>query len=638
MRLASLASAAALVSGVAAAALSGCSAGSSTPDERPEKVAGTGGAWMFGTGGTGFVPGSGGDGPLNFGGSGSGVGADAGGGQTPPAETVSIDQCDASNPAGLGADGVSALLAGGSPGSLRLLYPYDGTVFPRGLIAPLLMWDGAQTVDVVYVHIQSSTFEYRGCLKPTGTGQIQVPQDVWDAAAANTHGASDPFTVQISTLSSGTVQGPVTEKVTIAAATLKGSIFYNSYSSAKALQAGGFGGAVLRISPGKDAEVFLGQTGCTGCHSVSANGSRLITDATLGGTSYALTPNMPVNPAPLKGGVPGGTFSGMFPDGSLYVTEAHPSGMGTRTTAPESADAALVETDTGAVVPNSGIPTGAMTTMFSPDGKLVAFNDYAIDAGHGLALMNFDQTARSASNYRKLYATGDASKFPGWPNVLPDDGGIVFAVGSANDFTGLGAGLLGLSIPGLTPVSDLFVLDVASGQAHLLAQAMGFATEADAAAGKTYLPFGTPELHQNFYPTSSPVAAGGYFWIFFDSVRYYGSLGLQRQLWGTAVDISADGTYTADPSHPAFYLSGQEFGTGNHRAFTALDPCHKDGDTCQTGIDCCTGFCTNGACTAPPPPKDNEPVCAHLDESCASLPCCDSRNKCLSGFCSTVLR
>ena len=95
----------------------------------------------------------------------------------------------------------------------------------------------------------------------------------------------------------------------------------------------------------------------------------------------------------------------------------------------------------------------------------------------------------------------------------------------------------------------------------------------------------------NYFPTVSPVAAGGYFWLFFDSVRHYGNLGVQRQLWGAAIDIAADGSYAVDRSHPAFYLPGQELGTGNHRAFAALDPCKKDGDSCTSGIDCCGGFC-----------------------------------------------
>ena len=35
------------------------------------------------------------------------------------------------------------LKAGGRSDGMRFLYPYAGTVFPRGLGAPLMMWDGA---------------------------------------------------------------------------------------------------------------------------------------------------------------------------------------------------------------------------------------------------------------------------------------------------------------------------------------------------------------------------------------------------------------------------------------------------------------------------------------------------------------
>ena len=101
---------------------------------------------------------------------------------------------------------------------------------------------------------------------------------------------------------------------------------------------------------------------------------------------------------------------------------------------------------------------------------------------------------------------------------------------------------------------------------------MGFASPADAASNVTYLPFGSGEAHQNYYPTVSPAASGGYAWVFFDSRRHYGNAGLERQIWGTAVDVSPEGTSSADPSHPAFYLPGQEFGTGNFRAVAALDP------------------------------------------------------------------
>jgi hypothetical protein len=162
----------------------------------------------------------------------------------------------------------------------------------------------------------------------------------------------------------------------------------------------------------------------------------------------------------------------------------------------------------------------------------------------------------------------------------------------------------------------------------------------------SYLPFGQEDLHHAYYPTVSPVASGGYFWVFFDSIRHYGVLGLQRQLWGAAIEIAADGTYTRDPSHPAFYVSGQEFGTGNHRAFAALDPCRKDGDTCTSGVDCCGGFCyiesatelvePTGTCS----PERRE--CSNKDERCTTdLDCClppepQPPYSCIAGFCAYV--
>lgn len=66
-------------------------------------------------------------------------------------EPIAIDDCGTMNPAGLSDADVQRLKAGG-PGAPRLLYPYNETVFPRGMLAPTLMWDGAMA-DAVYVHI-----------------------------------------------------------------------------------------------------------------------------------------------------------------------------------------------------------------------------------------------------------------------------------------------------------------------------------------------------------------------------------------------------------------------------------------------------------------------------------------------------
>ena len=576
-----------------------------------------------------------------------------GGGSSGPViapTTVFVDNCSTGTPSGLSAASVKALLAGGSAGSMRFLYPYAKTVFPRGLIAPTLMWDGA-SADYVYVHLKSSSFEYKGCLAPTATGQILVPQSVWVAASSHTGGAADPYTLSLTTISSGKVTGPVSEPLVIAGATLKGSIYYNSYTTKLNSGAGG-GGAVLRIIPGQNVTLFLGAGGCTGCHAVSANGTRMVADPITmgGGSTYKLTTNGPANPAPLVANAPNATFVGVYPDGSLYIGNAHPNSdpnatagfSGPRAGGPGATgpvNAGLFETDTGNAVGtcsggtcSTGIPTGAMMPMFSPDGKHLTFTDNAIGNGGGLATMTFDITSRTASNYKKLFQVSDSSTYPGWPFYLPDNGGIVFAVGNQADYSGGGLGL-GLAGGLATATSDIYLADTASGTSAILANAMGFSSAANAASGTTYLPYAAAdELHHNFYPTVSPIPAGGYFWVFFDSYRHYGNQGLERQLWGTAVDVSADGKYVTDPSHPAFYVTGQELGTGNHRAFTALDPCAADGASCTTGVDCCGGFCTNGKCGAP------QPRCSNADETCSSgHMCCDSTLQCIGGICTQII-
>jgi hypothetical protein len=562
-------------------------------------------------------------------------GGKSGGGAAAPASQL-IDACTTGAASGLSAQSVKTLLAGGSPGALRYLYPYDGTVFPRGLISPTLMWDGA-TAAYVYVHIKSKLFEYKGCLAATAAGQVQIPQSVWESAGTFARGASDPFSMSLTVLAGATAAGPITETVVIAPATLKGSIYYNSYSSKLTGMASvsGGSGAVLRIVPGSSAQAFLGTAACTGCHAVSANGARMVAQPVGGtvlgaaGATYSLTSGA-VNPAPLVSSAPYASFAGVYPDGSLYLACGHPSpAVGPRSTSIGSTNnAGLYETNTGNAVTGTGIPTTSMMGMFSPDGKLLTFNDYAIGNGHGLATMTFDAGARQAAGYKTVYQNDNS--YPGWPFFLPDDKAIVFVLGDQADFSGNG---LGLNVGGLagsfgTASGDLYIHDLAGNTTTMLAKAMGFASAGDIASNTTYLPFAaSDELHHNFDPTVSPVAAGGYFWVFFDSYRHYGNVGLQRQLWGTAIDVSPAGTYTADPSHPAFYLTGQEAGTGNHRAFTALDPCRADGASCATGVDCCTGMCTNGAC-------GGAPRCSNVDEKCAtSKDCCDADAQCINGFC-----
>jgi hypothetical protein len=402
---------------------------------------------------------------------------------------------------------------------------------------------------------------------------------------------------------------------------------------------------VLRIPAGGTAELFISKN-CNGCHSVSANGERMLSQTLgVGGSSFDLTAGLP-NPTGVAAG-PRTSFAALYPDGSRYLSGSVEievaRARGTQGPGGKNA-ATLYDTATGAEIPGSGVPTGALMPTFSPDGTQLVFNDNALDKAHGLALMSYDTANDLASKYRPL-TQETAPLRPAWPFFLPDGKAIVYVRTDSQDFSGNGAGIGG-NLHG--PVSDLQIVDIASGQSIALARAGGFDSQADADRGRTYLPYGTEEVHHSYFPTVSPVAAGGYFWLFFDSVRHYGNQGVQRQLWGAAIDIRADGKYTIDPSHPAFYLPGQEFGTGNHRAFAALDACKKDGDKCTSGIDCC-----GGACTFPDPTAELvEPVgmcgrppvnsCAKRDERCkADGDCCPPQagaqpDFCIAGFCAQI--
>src|SRR3974390_754766 len=107
--------------------------------------------------------------------SGSILGGDSGmpgdGGHPMPTMPVSIDEC----PGTLPGSTVSALQAGGMVDpAMKWLYPYDQTVFPGGLIAPVLQWtpQAAGTPTGVYLHMSSQLFAYKGCFGPPNPADL----------------------------------------------------------------------------------------------------------------------------------------------------------------------------------------------------------------------------------------------------------------------------------------------------------------------------------------------------------------------------------------------------------------------------------------------------------------------------------
>jgi hypothetical protein len=117
----------------------------------------------------------------------------------------------------------------------------------------------------------------------------------------------------------------------------------------------------------------------------------------------------------------------------------------------------------------------------------------------------------------------------------------------------------------------------------------------------------------NYEPTVNPTPVGGFYWTAFTSRRLYGNvatmnpwwsdprdrpLGGQygpptKKIWVTAIDEDPEGG--TDPSHPAFYLPGQEYLAANSKAFWVMDECTPASSTrsaatvCNSDLDCCLG-------------------------------------------------
>jgi hypothetical protein len=130
-------------------------------------------------------------------------------------------------------------------------------------------------------------------------------------------------------------------------------------------------------------------------------------------------------------------------------------------------------------------------------------------------------------------------------------------------------------------------------------------------------------------PTFCPVTRGGYAWMVFTSMRDWGNevtgpaVNGKRRLWVAAIDTTIG---SVDPSHPPFYVEGQDELTANMRGFWALSPCiatPKPGQpemACTAGFQCCSGFCVGGQCVG-----TATPTCAGVGDACtATGDCCNA--------------
>jgi Tol biopolymer transport system component len=443
-----------------------------------------------------------------------------------------------------------------------------------------------------------------------------MPDDVWKKLTDSTTG---DITVSIQRNDGSQPYTAATRTWTIAPANLTGTIYYWAVNS----------GDVMRIKPGDtSAQSFItkppGVT-CVACHSVSHDGSRIVASfngsASPWGTFDTSGNSLYVSGTDPNNGPAGSGFQGISPDGALVV-------YGQEKQLPYLLLSPYNDTTSqlAQLNPGGGYP---VYPAWSGDGNHVAFavrtdGNWLDFNTTSLWTTDIDTSTYLFSNTHQIIANTPDRSAAIYPTWSPDSKWIAFERSTQARSRGAQGDVWIAAADGSSPVA----LDQANG---------------------TGLLTGT-EISSTYEPTFMPVAVGGYFWLVVVSERTYGNTltelnitpnnpnasdGNQRtkQLWVTAIDATL--TPGKDPSHPAFWLPGQDVTTNNMRGEWTLSPCKMLGDTCTAGYDCCGGFCKDngmGMLTC----SNQSSGCSMLGDKCTTAAdCCDPQASCTGGFCAS---
>jgi hypothetical protein len=538
--------------------------------------------------------------------------------------------------------------------NVTLAYPYDGTVFPRGLAAPPLMWNGGSATDTVFVHVVSPTFELESyAAAPAPNASFTFAPATWQRLVDSIGGKATLSLARWDGTNAATVIALHTW--TIAPASMRGTIYYWAQNI----------GRVVRIKPGasapddfanapplNDPAQYPSSSCLMTCHTVSADGSTIVSGGGTYGGSYSLKNAQPMHSL---GGVWGGGANGgtddaqniqwsnaaLSPDGAYVVENYFASQLSTAIGGP--AIGGMYKTSDGSAVAASGLPNEPIFfPAFSPDAsKLVYVGSSPFASGTSwltvgapgpLRVLDFDATkSPMLANERDLVQPGTDPNYQNilWPTVAPDGHWAVYS--RSNGVVIDSRGNCG-STCDYSNRADLYIADTTKANAE---------TRLAALDGDSY-PFaaGARDLHYNYEPTFAPVAAGGYFWVVFTSRRTYGNKltgtpATSKQLWVAAIDQNPQPG--VDPSHPAFHLPGQDETTLNLRGFWALDPCKGDGQGCGSGTECCGGYCDATGDASGPVCKSQPSGCSSDGDKCnVDGDCCGAATgtTCINHVCS----
>jgi hypothetical protein len=398
--------------------------------------------------------------------------------------------------------------------SPELLYPSDGTVFPRAVGRTVFQVARGDGNDAIRIRFDNELLHL----------SIETGADRWVAEGAvqqllSTAGILAPLRTEIdATASSGsTVYAGAASTLIVSRDSPGGPLYFWSAATNGIMRAHVESPSAAKIFPSAP-----GETTCVGCHAVSRDGRQLAMGRDNGTTfdlqAIDVTTLTTTIPAASTRPMGWATYS---PDGTRMVV---------------ANDGVLTEYNaaTGAAIGIVPLPSKRYATHpdWSPDGRTLAvalsaqpLTNMDVSAA-GIALIPRIGTAWGAPT---LVLTGSATSNNYFPRWSPDGSVLAFVHATTASRGAVSA--------------EILLLPATGGATIPLGLANHRVGRIDLPDLATSMPAWAPNIGQHA-------------WLAFVSARPYGNVlaGGRGQIWISAVDLTSPG----DPSHPAFWLPSQD--------------------------------------------------------------------------------